>query len=561
MKGPSNKPICGVVTVMPDRKIQSSDSEWWRGAAIYQIYPRSFRDTTGNGVGDLNGITQKLDYVASLGVDALWISPFFQSPMKDFGYDVSDYQAIDPLFGTMADFDALRKKAHSLGLKIILDLILSHTSDQHPWFIESRESRNNPRADWYVWADPKPDGTPPNNWMSIFGGSAWQFDTKREQYYLHNFIKEQPDLNYHNPDVQDAMLAQCRFWLDRGIDGLRLDVINFCTHDKQLRDNPPKDPFTEGFSHQYEKLEPYNMQRHIYDKSRPENINFIKRIRALCDEYDDILTLGEIGDDDFLGCAADYTAGDDRLHTAYNFALIFGQEASAHHIKTTLQEFGKRAPESWPSWTFCNHDNIRVVSRWARSKEEAHHPDFAKVLIAALGALRGNIHLYQGEELGLSEAVIPFDQIQDPWGKNTWPDWQGRDGCRTPMPWDQNAPQAGFSDTAETWLPIPEYHHSKAVSAQEEDEHSPLAFTRRFLTWRKTQGDLISGDIAFEETGHDKLLVFRRGAILCAFNLGDAELSWKAPGLSDTLFKEHAHYNGTTISLRGYASFFGLLSD
>ena len=274
-----------------------SNTPWWKKAVFYQIYPRSFQDTSGNGIGDLAGISNNLEYLRDLGVEGLWISPFLKSPQKDYGYDVSDYRSVDPLFGDTEEFERLIKKAKKLGIKVIMDLILSHTSSQHDWFIESRNSQTNPKADWYVWADPKEDGTPPNNWQSVFGGSAWQYDTRREQYYLHNFLKEQPDLNYHNPTVQQAALDIVRYWLDRGVAGFRLDVINYLFHDPQLRDNPPNKTGIYR-SEQFEKKEPYGMQLHKYDRSQPEMLPFIEKLRNLMDEYPDTMTLGEVADDD-----------------------------------------------------------------------------------------------------------------------------------------------------------------------------------------------------------------------------------------------------------------------
>ena len=273
-----------VALAMTPEVNNAAEKNWWRGAVIYQIYPRSFQDSNGDGIGDLSGIVQRLPYVASLGVDAIWISPFFTSPMKDFGYDVSDYCDVDPMFGSLSDFDAVVDTAHRLGMRVMIDLVLSHTSDQHEWFKQSRSNRDNPRSDWYVWSDPKPDGTPPNNWLSIFGGSAWQWDSRREQYYLHNFLVEQPDLNFHNPDVQDALLDVARFWLNRGVDGFRLDTINFYVHDKELRDNPALTP-EERNATIAPSVNPYNHQNHLYDKNQPENLEFLRRLRAVMEPF------------------------------------------------------------------------------------------------------------------------------------------------------------------------------------------------------------------------------------------------------------------------------------
>ena len=295
--------------------MSGASAPWWRGAVIYQIYPRSFCDSDRDGVGDLNGITGKLDYVASLGVDGIWLSPFFRSPMKDFGYDVSDYCDVDPSFGTLADFDALLARAHELGLKVIIDQVYSHTSEEHPWFIESSASSDTPKADWYVWAEARPDGTPPNNWQASFGGPAWTWGPRRRRYYLHNFLKEQPDLNFHKPEVQEAVLDVARFWLDRGVDGFRLDVVNYYAHDPELRDNP-------AIEAQRTPARTYLFQQHIYDKSRPEALRFVERLRALTDQYPDRMMVGEIVDDEELARQREYTEGDRRLFNQYGVMLV-----------------------------------------------------------------------------------------------------------------------------------------------------------------------------------------------------------------------------------------------
>jgi len=495
--------------------------EWWRGAVFYQIYPRSFKDTTGSGVGDLQGVTEKLDYVASLGVDAIWLSPFFKSPMKDYGYDVSDYRNVDPLFGTLDDFKKLLDKAHKLGLRLIVDMVLNHTSDQHPWFLESRQDKDNAKADWYVWVDPKKDGTPPNNWLSVFGGSAWRYDPMRGQSYLHSFLKEQPDLNYYNPLVMNAVLEECRFWLDMGVDGFRLDAINFCFYDLKLRNNPPR---KTGFATQLEFKDAYSMQKHKYDKSRPENMLLVKEIRALLDEYPDRMALAEIGDDNATKLAAAYTAGPEVFHTAYSFALMAnkGPMPGADLFRNVIEEQLAEPGDSWPSWAFSNHDVIRAASRWSGS-EYGYDPRLSKLLIALLCALRGTPFIYQGDELGLPEADIPYKRICDPWGKYLYPKWKGRDGCRTPMPWSDESAQAGFTQGAETWLPVPEEHLPLSVKAQESDEASTLQFTRNFLAWRKSRSCLRLGDISFTNKNRNDLLSFNRifqGKILeCYFNL------------------------------------------
>ncbi|QQG37070.1 MAG: alpha glucosidase [Micavibrio aeruginosavorus] len=504
-----------------------SKKDWWRGAVIYQIYPRSFMDSNGDGIGDLKGITSRLPYVADLGVDGIWLSPFFKSPMKDFGYDVSDYRAVDPLFGTLADFDELLATAHRLGLKVIIDQVLNHTSDQHVWFKESLQSRDNPKANWYVWADPKPDGTPPNNWPSVFGGPAWTFNARRGQYYMHSFLSSQPDLNFHCPEMQDALFDDCRFWLGKGVDGFRLDAINHCYHDSHLRDNPAR-PWTQTTSTQLDFPAPYAMQTHIYSKSRPENLALMERIQRLCDEYG-AMTLGEIGADNANELAAQYTAPG-RLNTCYSFSLLGGRKVklTAAFIKNAVMDFFREGPDSWPSWAFSNHDVVRSASRFA--PEGNPDPRLAKMLIALLCCLRGTPFLYQGEELGLPEAQLAYEDLQDPWGIALWPEWQGRDGCRTPIPWDSSNRHAGFTSAHKTWLPVPPCHIGLNVENQQSDRDSVLSFTQQFLKQRKYLPALIRGDIAFIDTGREDILAFTRTSegqtVSCAFNLGETDQTY-----------------------------------
>jgi alpha-glucosidase len=500
------------------------NNAWWRGAVLYQIYPRSFKDSNNDGVGDLKGIIGKLDYIASLGVEGVWLSPFFKSPMADFGYDVEDYCAIDPLFGSMQDFDALLEGMHNRGLKLIIDLVLNHTAITHPWFVESHKNNSNPKADWYVWADAKPDGTPPNNWLSVFGGPAWTFDTRRGQYYYHQFLKEQPDLNVRNPEVQDALLGIVKFWLDKGVDGFRLDAVNHCIHDAQLRDNPPKPPEKSVPDRPFKNT--YDMQWHKYDKSQPENLAFLRRLRALTDKYDARMMVAEIGDDHNIERCLEYT-GPGMLHTAYSFSLLV-KNYGAKVIRDTVGEFKDKAAQSWPSWAFSNHDVVRVASRWAINDrvQEAQ----TRMLQALLCSLWGTVFVYQGEELGLSDADVPFEKLQDPFSKFMWP-VKGRDGCRTPMPWEQQKPYGAFS-TQEPWLPMPEDHLRNAVDVQEKNKTSALHFFRSFVAWRKKHQALIRGDIRFLET-EEPLLVFVRETpgekILVACNMGDQKVSYTLP--------------------------------
>ncbi|MBJ7539502.1 alpha-glucosidase [Marinomonas transparens] len=469
----------------------TNNQEWWRGAIIYQVYPRSFFDSNNDGIGDLPGVTAKMDYIASLGVDAIWLSPFFTSPMKDFGYDVSDYCDIDPIFGTLADFDELIQSAHQCGLKVMIDQVLNHSSDQHPWFIESRQSHDNDKANWYVWADAQPDGTVPNNWLSVFGGPAWHWDSRRKQYYLHNFLDSQPDLNFHNPKVVDALLDTVEFWLKKGVDGFRLDTANYYYHDEKLRNNPPKEKVVEG-SIGVRLDNPYAYQLHLYDKSRPENITFLKRLRSLLDQYPGSTTVGEVGCDFSLDTMAAYTQGKDKLHMCYSFDLLT-HDASMTHIRTTMETIEAGLGDGWPCWAIGNHDVERVATRWGGNHASAAK---SKVYMVMQLSLRGSVCLYQGEELGLPEAELEFEQLVDPFGINFWPEFKGRDGCRTPMPWENNK-QGGFSKSNETWLPIADSHKLLAVSEQEGNRSSVLHAYRDFLHVRRAHPELIHGDIEF----------------------------------------------------------------
>lgn len=494
-------------------------NDWWREAVIYQVYPRSFCDSNNDGVGDLPGITSKLDYIAALGVDIVWISPFFTSPMRDFGYDVSDYCNVDPLFGTLDDFDALIARAHQLGLKIMIDQVLSHSSEKHPWFIESRSSRTNPKADWYVWSDPQPDGTPPNNWLSIFGGSAWQWDSRRRQYYLHNFLTSQPDLNFHQPAVQEAHMQNMEFWLKRGVDGFRVDACIFHFHDALLRSNPPaKKQNTVSVP----AANPYGLQAHIYDNTRPENIDFFKKMRQLLNRYNAV-AIGEIGSDDALQAMADYTSDGDKMHMAYSFNLLT-DDHSAHHVRDQLLQFQAKANQSkqpgWASWSVGNHDVKRVMSRWGNGDGNTQ---FANVLLAMQLVLKGTPCLYQGDELALTEADLPYEVLQDPVGITFWPEVKGRDGCRTPIPWDATQENAGFS-TVKPWLPVPPEHRAAAAKQQAADPQSPLNFARHFIHWRKQQPQLTRGDISFYDLP-EPLLGLRRDlagqkSVIVVLNLG-----------------------------------------
>jgi alpha-glucosidase len=492
------------------------EKDWWRGAVIYQIYPRSYQDSNGDGVGDLAGIVQRLPHIAGLGADAIWISPFFTSPMKDFGYDVSDYCGVDPMFGTLADFDAVIATAHRLGLKVMIDLVLSHTSDQHPWFRESRRDKTNPRADWYVWADARPDGTPPNNWLSVFGGSAWAWHGGRMQYYLHNFLTSQPDLNLHHLPVQDALLDVARFWLARGVDGFRLDTINFYFADKLLRDNPACPPEQRNDTIA-PSVNPYNWQIHVHSKNQPENLEFLKRFRAVCDPWN-AAAVGEVGDAQRgLEIMAEYTSGGDKVQMCYPFELLQPSRPTASMIAATFERLGHVSPDFWPCWAYSNHDTVRHLTRWNLTEAAA------RAYTTLLVCLRGSICLYQGEELGLPEAELAFEDLQDPYGIEFWPEFKGRDGARTPMVWTADNQSAGFS-TGRPWLPVPGEHLGKAVDRAEADPGALLHHYRRALAFRHAHSALRTGAQS-EVVATGEVVSFSRsdasGTLFCAVNLSD----------------------------------------
>lgn len=500
--------------------VAATKQPWWKGAAIYQIYPRSFVDSNSDGIGDLPGITSRLDYVAELGVEAIWLSPFFVSPMRDFGYDVADYCGVDPVFGDLADFDRLIERAHGLGLKVLIDQVYSHSSERHPWFVESSASHQNGKADWYVWADARPDGTPPNNWQSVFGGPAWTWEAGRGQYYLHNFLPEQPDLNVHNPDVQDALLDVARFWLNRGVDGFRIDAINFAMHDPSLRDNPPAGPGGK-------RTRSFDFQQHLYNQSHPDIVKFLERLRNLTDDYGGRFTLAEVGGDHPLPEMHAFTAGSQRLNSAYGFDFLYADKLTP----SLVAEVARNWPDDcgWPTWAFENHDAPRALSRWV---DEAHRDAFARMKMLMLASLRGSIILYQGEELGLLQVNVPFERLQDPEAIANWPHTLSRDGARTPMPWIGASKNLGFSD-GDPWLPVGEMHRACAVDIQERSDTSLLHFTRRCLALRKDRAALTVGRMRIIETS-DTLLVFdreeQRERLRCSFNLSAAALPFQPCG-------------------------------
>jgi alpha-glucosidase len=497
---------------------------WWKGAVLYQIWPRSFADSNGDGIGDLGGVIEKLPLLAELGVEGIWLSPFFRSPMKDYGYDVADYCEVDPSFGDLKTFEALLAEAHRHGLKVLIDQVYSHTSDQHAWFAESRRDRDNPRADWYVWADPKPDGTPPNNWLSVFGGSAWEWDARRRQYYLHNFLESQPDLNFHNEKVQEAILDVAKFWLDLGVDGFRLDVANYYVHDRELRDNPP----TGATGH----ARPGQYQTHLYDRSRPENLDFIERFRALLDRYEARMAVAEIDSSHPFERSVEYTDGPARLHTAYNFQLLRSNELTPGLVIDTVGAWTGR--NAWPSWSISNHDVPRALTRWGEGPDPKGR---ALQIIALLLSLRGTVFLYQGDELGLPQADVAFEDLRDPEAIRFYPATLGRDGARTPIPWDSDHAHAGFT-TGEPWMPVDPRHVLLAARGQKEDSGSVRSAIRRLIGARKGSDALRQGSF---DSAHSEgsLLAFERRhgseRILCAYNLGESEVGLPAHAGGDVI--------------------------
>ncbi|MDJ0390590.1 alpha-amylase family glycosyl hydrolase [Roseomonas sp. E05] len=485
-----------------------SDTLWWQHGIVYQIYPRSFQDSNGDGIGDLEGIRRRLDHLLWLGVEALWISPIYPSPMADFGYDIADYCGISPIFGTLEDFDRLLAEAHGRGLKVILDFVPNHTSDQHPWFRESRASRDNPKRDWYLWRDPAPDGGPPNNWLANFGGSGWTFDEATGQYYYHAFLKEQPDLNWRNPEVRRAMLDVLRFWLDRGVDGFRVDVIWLLIKDEQFRDNPPN-PAWQPHQAGIDRL----LQR--YSADRPEIHDVVAEMRGVLDTYPERVLIGEI----YLPLErlVAYYGRDMRgAHLPFNFQLVFAAW-SAREIARIVAEYEAALPEGgWPNWVLSNHDQKRIATRVGAAG--------ARLAAMLLLTLRGTPTLYYGDELGLENVPIPPDRVQDPWEKNEPGLGFGRDPARTPMPWDASA-KAGFT-TGKPWLPINPDHATRNVAVLAGDDRSILTLYRRLVALRQARRALSVGRYEKAHVEGD-VFAFRRHAegeapLLVALNFGKA---------------------------------------
>jgi alpha-glucosidase len=480
---------------------------WWQRGTVYQIYPRSFMDSNGDGVGDVPGILSRLDYLRWLGVDAVWISPIYPSPMKDFGYDVSNYTNVHPLFGTLDDFDRLLDAAHGRSLKVILDFVPNHSSDQHPWFLESRRSRTSARRDWYIWRDPAPGGGPPNNWLSCFGGSAWQFDAHTGQYYYHAFLPEQPDLNWRNPGVVDAMMDVLRFWLDRGVDGFRVDVLWHLIKDASFADNPPNPAWKPG-------MDPYQQLIPVHTTDRPEVHGIVQRMRALFDEYTDRVIIAEI----YLPVErlVQYYGAELRgAHLPFNFQLIHSRW-DARHIARLITEYEAALPPgAWPNWVLGNHDQHRIASRVGRAQ--------ARVAAMLLLTLRGTPTLYYGDEIGMQDVPIPPAQVHDPFEKNVPGQGLGRDPERTPMQWSA-APNAGFT-SGSPWLPIAADFGRVNVEVQRRDPSSMLSLHTQLISLRRGEPALEIGRFEPVDAEGDVLAYIRRGragesAFLVALNFG-----------------------------------------
>ncbi len=519
-----------------------SQAPWWKGAAVYQVYVRSFCDGNGDGQGDFPGLISRLDYIRSLGVDAIWLSPIHPSPNRDWGYDVSDYESVHPDYGTLDDFRRLIDAAHARDLKIILDEVLAHTSDEHAWFAASRDGEGDKRG-WYVWAPPKDDGTVPNNWLSVFGGPAWSYQPARRAYYHHKFLRQQPKLNWMNGAARDAALGVLDLWLERGVDGFRLDVANAFLHDTQLRDNPAIAAQDRG---PVEWSAAANMQRHIHDSNLEENRAVLDVIRRRVDAFEGRFVFGEFSEEfERSGC---YLPSDQGLHAGYNFALLVATDAAA--VRAHLQALA-RFPDHWPCLSFSNHDVIRTATRFGAGS--------AKVMLALLCSLRGTILLYQGEELGLPEVELRRDQLKDPVGDLYYPLFKGRDGCRTPMPWDAARPHLGFSD-GNPWLPLGPDHRALTVSEQDGDPASTLNYLRRLMQERKTSPQLREGDLRLLDAPLPLIALVRGEALLCVFNLGAEEQRWTAPmaqGLN--LGTGAAARQGEALVLGPWSAWFGVL--
>ena len=526
---------------------------WWKGAILYHIYVRSFFDSDGDGHGDLAGVLAKLGYIAALGVDGIWLSPIHPSPDRDWGYDTADYEGVHPDYGTLESFQRLLDAAHARGLKVVMDEVLSHTSDVHPWFVESLSGGlQGPKANWYVWADPQADGTAPNNWLSVFGGPAWAYQPARRQHYHHKFLRQQPKLNWRDPDAREAALAVLDTWLARGVDGFRLDVAGTYFHDPDLTDNPavpPKERRGYHWSHAG------NLQRHLSDSNLPENIAALDLIRRRVDAFEGRFVFGEFSEEEER-CGA-YAAPSEGLHSGYTFVMLLARRLETRFVRdhyATLEAH----PDHWPTISFSNHDVPRTLSRFGGADAP---PELAKTLFALLIALKGTTLIYQGEELGLPQAALPRHLLRDPVGDLYWPYDGGRDGCRTPMPWD-DGPQMGFTAGA-PWLPLAVEHKGLSVAEQAADPDSSLAFSRQMIALRQACEALRLGDIEFLDLTEPLLGFVRRHAgkaVICLFNLAAEPKVVEHPLLASAHLRPtltgEADLRGGSIGLSPYAAVF-----
>lgn len=530
------------------------DRPWWRGAVLYHVYVRSFFDSDGDGHGDLPGVMAKLDYIQGLGVDGIWLSPIHPSPNRDWGYDVADFEAVQPDYGALEDFELLLEAAHARGLKVVLDEVLAHTSDEHPWFVESLTGgADGPKADWYVWADPQPDGTAPNNWLSVFGGPAWAYQPKRRQHYHHKFLRQQPKLNWRQPAAREAALSVLDHWLEKGVDGFRLDVAGAYLHDETLTDNPAVPTGERTAAHW---AHAGNLQRHLNDSNLEENCALMGVIRERVAAYGDRFVFGEFAEEEER-CGA-YLSPEEGLHSAYTFVLLLQERLTPAFVREHYETLA-RYPAHWPTISFSNHDVPRTVSRFGG---RGPAPDLAKLMFALLLALKGTILVYQGEELGLPQASLPRDRLRDPVGDLYWPYDGGRDGCRTPMPWDAGLANLGFSEH-EPWLPAAAEHAALTVADQEADPDSNLAFARQMIALRKASPALTYGELTFLDAPDPVLAFVRREgeeAVACIFNLSGeprfVELPQVAGGALHPLRAADADLRGGSLGLAPWAATF-----
>ena len=534
----------------------SEPSPWWKGAILYHVYVRSFFDSDGDGHGDLAGVLAKLDYIASLGVDGIWLSPIHPSPNRDWGYDIADFDGVQADYGGLADVERLLEAAHARGLKVVLDEVLSHTSDEHPWFVESLSGGpDGPKADWYVWADPREDGTAPNNWLSVFGGPAWAYQPARRQHYHHKFLRQQPKLNWRSPGAREAALGVLDLWLERGVDGFRLDVAGTFLHDPALPDNPPV-PTPERTA--YDWSHAGNLQRHLHDSNLPENVETLDVVRRRVEAHNEggpRFVFGEFSEEEER-CGA-YLSPAEGLHSAYTFVMLLAKDLTPAFVRGHYATLGAY-PAHWPTISFSNHDVPRTVSRFGGPDAS---PEVARLMFALLISLKGTTLIYQGEELGLPQASLRREQLRDPVGDLYWPYAGGRDGCRTPMPWSPG-PNLGFT-TGAPWLPAATEPVGLTVAAQEADPESTLAFAREMIALRKSSPAMTVGGLEFLETADPVLAFVRREggeAIACVFNMSPEPRFLEEPAFEGAVLlmvrAGDADLRGGSIGLSAWAAVF-----